>query len=93
MEFQQHVKGIRLHHDLPPDTQKLEPDTISLIRTLCVGNQMSKALHIGQSTNPERTAIPKIMWKFLGINRDDLPEISTKIKKNYKMITRDWGNS
>ncbi len=87
------VKGIRLHHDLPPNTKKLEPDIIPLIQALCIANQMAKALHLGQSTNPERTAIPKIMWKFLEINRAELPDLSIKIKENYNMILRDWGNN
>jgi putative nucleotidyltransferase with HDIG domain len=86
------VAAIKLHHDLPPETKKLVPDTASLVRAICVANQMAKALSLGRSTNPKRRDIPKIMWKFLDINRDDLPGLSAKIKDNYNTILRDWGD-
>ncbi len=86
------VNGIKLHHDLPPETKNLPPDTISLVRALCVGNQMAKALSLGRSTNPNRRDIPEIMWKFLDIRRNELAGLSSKIKDDYNTIQKDWVN-
>jgi len=86
------VNGIKLHHDLPPETKDLPPDTISLTRALCVGNQMAKALSLGRSTNPNRRDIPEIMWKFLNIRRDELAGLSSKIKDDYHTIQKDWAD-
>ncbi len=84
------VNAIKLHNDLPPDTKKLDPDTASLVKALCVGNQIAKALSLGRSTNPKRQEIPKIMWKFLNIDRDELPTLSSHIKKTFNLILQDW---
>ncbi|NOX26375.1 MAG: HDOD domain-containing protein [Deltaproteobacteria bacterium] len=86
------VMGIKLHHDLPPEIKKLAPETAALVRALCVGNQMAKALSLGISTNPHRRDIPVIMWKSLHVNRNELPKLSVKMKEDFNMILRDWGN-
>jgi len=87
------VVGIKLHHELPPETKKMSPDTATLVRALCVGNQMAKALSLGKSTNPGRREVPRLMWKSLRIRREDLPQLSAQMKENFNTISRDWGTN
>ena len=84
------IAGIKLHHDLPPETGKLDSDTAQLVRSVCVGNQMAKALSLGVSTDPLRQPVPGVMWKFLSLSRDELPGLSSKMKNDYNAMLEAW---
>lgn len=84
------ITGVRLHHDLPPDTKDADQDTSHLVRGLCVANQFAKALALGVSTNPSRELIPSALWSYLGIGRQDLPALSAKIREDYQNILQSW---
>ncbi|MCK5437610.1 MAG: HDOD domain-containing protein [Desulfobulbaceae bacterium] len=84
------IAGVRLHHDLPPITKKLDQDTAQLVKALCVGNQLSKALSLGKSTDPKRQTVPRSMFKSLGFNKEDLPGLCTLIKENYTQFIEAW---
>jgi HD-like signal output (HDOD) protein len=84
------IAGVKMHHDLPPDTSKLDQDTAQLVRATCVANQLAKALSLGVSTDTNTQAIPHKMWQFLGVERPDLPALSAKIKENYDTLIAAW---
>lgn len=84
------VTAVKRHHDLPPETAKLDPDTAQLTRGVCIANQMVKALQLGVSIDPERQPIPQQMWKFFQVTREDLPALRSAIKENYKLIIDAW---
>ncbi len=84
------VAGVKMHHDLPPNTKKLDPDTAQLVRAVCISNQMTKALSLGISTDMKRQTIPNNMWKFFGIERADLPALSSKMKEDYNTVIAAW---
>ena len=84
------IAGVKLHHNLPPESPKLDADAIQLIRALGVGNQMAKALSLGHSTNTHRQKIPSVMWKFLNINKAELPGLSAEMKEEYNKILEAW---
>lgn len=84
------VTGVKLHHDLPPDTKQCDPDTAQLVRALCVANQLAKALALGVSTNKKREAIPASLWGNLGVGRQDLAGLSAKVKEDYQRILQSW---
>lgn len=84
------ISGVKMHHDLPPDTRKLDPDTGQLVRATCVGDQLAKALSLGVSTDMQRQTIPNDMWKFFGLDRADLPALGLKIKDNYNNLLSAW---
>ena len=84
------VTAVKLHHDLPPELKECDQDTGQLVRALCVANQLAKALLLGTSTNPQRAAIPSILWGHLGVDRHDLPGLSALIKEDYRTILHSW---
>ena len=84
------VTGVKLHHDLPPVLKNCDEDTAHLTRVLCVANQLAKVLALGVSTNPNRETIPSLLWRYLGINRQDLPGLSTAIREDYQRIIQSW---
>ena len=84
------VAGVRLHHNIPPKTKKLDGNTAIIIRALCIANQMVKALSLGKSIDPERQSIPQKMWKYLNISRGELPGLRANIKESYQQIIDAW---
>lgn len=84
------VAGVKLHHDLPPELKGCEPDSAHLIRTVCVANQLAKAMALGVSTNPNRAMIPAALWGYLGVGRSDLPALSALIRDDYQKILQSW---
>jgi len=84
------VTGVKLHHDLPPVLKECDENTSHLTRTLCVANQLAKALALGISTNPSRETIPSVLWGYLGVNRQDLPALSTAVREDYQRIIQSW---
>jgi len=84
------IAGVKFHHELPPVLKECDADTSQLVRALCVANQLAKALSLGVSTNPQRAAIPSVLWGHLGIGREDLPTLSTEIRADYQQILQSW---
>ncbi len=84
------VTGVKLHHDLPPETKECDADTAQLVRALCVANQLAKALALGVSTNKKRETIPSVLWGHLGIGRQDLAGVSAAVKEDYQRIQQSW---
>lgn len=84
------VTGVKLHHDLPPVLKDCDETTAHLTRALCVANQLAKALALGTSTNPNREAIPSVMWGHLGVGRQDLPSLSAAVREDYQRIIQSW---
>ncbi len=84
------IDGVKFHHDLPPEVKDGHPDTVHLVRVLCVANQLAKALALGLSINPKREAIPSVLWSHLGVDRQQLPELSAKIREDYQEILHSW---
>lgn len=84
------IAGVRLHHEIPPETSKLAADDAQLVRGLCVANQMVKALQLGVSIDPERQSIPPRMWKFLNVSREELPALRAEITESYQLIMAAW---
>ncbi|MDA8159114.1 MAG: HDOD domain-containing protein [Desulfobacteraceae bacterium] len=84
------ASGVKLHHDLPPETNGLDEQTAQLTRALGVANQLAKALLLGVSTNPVRAPIPSLLWSYLGIGRESLPAMSAEIRDDYQKILRAW---
>ena len=82
--------GVRLHHDLPPVTKKLDQETAQLVRAVCAGNQLSKALSLGKSTDPKRRTVPATMLKALGVSKEYLPGLCTMIKQDYMQFLEAW---
>jgi HD-like signal output (HDOD) protein len=84
------VAGIKMHHDLPPDTKKFSQEAAQLLRAVGIANQMAKTLNLGTSTDMKRQAIPSGMWNFFGIKRADLPALGAEMRENYGKILTTW---
>ncbi|MCK9295647.1 MAG: HDOD domain-containing protein [Desulfobulbaceae bacterium] len=84
------IQAVKYHHEPELKTAKLDPQLKDLIRALFLGNQMTKALHLGQSTNPAREEIPKIVWQSLNIKRSQLNDIAGNIKSSYGLLLEAW---
>lgn len=84
------IAGVKHHQDLPPEVKGCDQDTGHLVRTLCVANQLAKALALGISTNPRRESVPSVLWEQLGVDRQDLPGLSTMIREDYQDILQSW---
>lgn len=86
----QYVNAIKWHHGpLPPPDDTPPLDGI-LARAVYVGNQMVKAFHLGESTDPSSEKIPVEVWHFLGIRRENLPNLRSEIEAEYRTITEAW---
>jgi len=85
------IAGVKLHHNLDPNLKKYSDQTASLVRAVTVGNQMAKALSLGKSTEPKRLNIPEVLWKFLGVKRDELASLNDLIKDDYNKLIEAWG--
>lgn len=88
---QEIIAGVKMHHTLDADLKKLSPSAATLVRAVSVGNQMAKALSLGKSTDAKRQPIPEILWKFLGIKRDDLAALRNNINEDYGSTLEAWG--
>jgi HD-like signal output (HDOD) protein len=84
------ITVVKLHHDLDADLQKIAPQTANLVRAVAVGNQMAKAMSLGKSTDEKRQPIPDIVWKYLGIKRDDMVKMRDLIKEDYSKLIDAW---
>jgi putative nucleotidyltransferase with HDIG domain len=84
------VTAVKSHHELPPVLKDCDEATSVLIRALCVANQFAKALALGVSTNPNREAIPAVMWGYIGVDRQDLSGLSAAIREDYQRIIQSW---
>lgn len=86
----QYVNAIRWHHGpLPPPDEEHPVDAI-LTRAVLVGNQMAKALHLGESTDPSSEKIPVDVWHYLGIRKENLQELRSAIEQGYVTISESW---
>lgn len=84
------ITGVKHHQDLPPEVKGYDQDTGHLVQTLCVANQLAKALALGISTNPHRESVPSVLWEQLGVDRQDLPGLSAMIREDYQDILQSW---
>ncbi len=86
----QYVNAIRWHHGpLPPPEDEHPLDAI-LARAVFVGNQMVKALHLGESTDPLSEKIPVEAWHYLGIRKENLQDLRREIEEGYGTISESW---
>jgi len=84
------VVGVKMHHNLPPELKGCDPDTAHAVRAVCVANQLAKVLAFGASTNPNREAIPSVLWEYLGVGRQDLAGLSAAAREDYQRILQSW---
>jgi HD-like signal output (HDOD) protein len=84
------VQAVKYHHEPRLKTAKIDPQQKDLIRALFLGNQMTKALHLGKSTNPVMEKIPRIVWQSLNIKRSQIKSIAGAIKSDYDLLLKAW---
>jgi len=84
------IAGVRLHHNFPPYPTKIDQYTAQSISTLVVGNQMSKALSLGQSLNPKYHAIPPQLWAMLNVKKEDMPSLCATTREQYGNLINAW---
>lgn len=84
------VTGVKVHHTLPPELKNCEPETAQLAYAVSVANQFAKVLAFGVSTNPQREAIPSVLWGYLGVSRSDLATVSALAREDYQRILQSW---
>lgn len=82
--------GVKMHHNLPPELKNCDADTSHLTNAVCVANQFAKVLGFGVSTNPDREAIPSLLWANLGVSRTDLAAVSAAAREDYQRILQSW---
>ena len=84
------IQAVKYHHAPELKTAKIDAQLKDVIRALFLGNQMAKALHLGQSTNPIREEVPKIVWQSLNIKRNQVNDIAATIKNRYTLLLEAW---
>ncbi|MFH1215826.1 MAG: HDOD domain-containing protein [Pseudomonadota bacterium] len=84
------TQAVKFHHETDLKKKKLSPEMESLTFALFLGNQMSKALMLGRSSNPVRAEVPKFIWQALNIKHNQLNDMSTAIRKNYSILLETW---
>lgn len=84
------VQAVKYHHEPQLKTEKIDPQAKDLIRALFLGNQLAKALRLGQSSNPVREEIPKLVWQSLNIKRSQINDIADNIKSSYALLLEAW---
>lgn len=86
----QYVNAIRWHHGPLPPPDPEYPLHAILIRAVLVGNQMAKALHLGESADPSSEKIPVEVWHYLGIRKENLQDLRREIEEGYRVISESW---
>lgn len=88
----QYCKAIKFHHtpySLKPPPYITQDESI-LLSSVYVGNQISKAMSFGASTDPTAIKIDHEMWHSLNIDRDQIAGFRDQIKEDYEIITNAW---
>lgn len=82
---------IRFHHSPQNhDESKSSKDNTFLLYAVYAGNQISKALALGKSTDVIVNEIDPITWSILNISESELREILFSIKMDFDLIVESW---
>ncbi len=86
---EEYLKVIKQHHT-PKVAATTAPRTAHLIRVVYIGNKITKAMHLGESTDPLIVKLTPEDLKPLGISNKILTEIINTIKTDYHTLLEQW---
>lgn len=86
----EYIAAIKYHHGNFPATMDEDPLVAMVVRTVFIGNQMSKVLKLGNSIEVSPEKIPVNVWNDLGVKRENLPAIRDKIIADYETLLQTW---
>jgi putative nucleotidyltransferase with HDIG domain len=87
---EKHFKGIRFHHN--PFLPSIDPEEMDskLVYAVYAGNEMAKAMHLGQSLDMKANGVKPDAWKVLGLTVKDVSVLRPQIKESFDFILQSW---